>query len=597
MFSQVSVLKASLYQFFEKNSLDPIYVHALASKFCSDQICLDTFARWFASEYPKLQSNASRTSKKWVKALDKKTKFIEQCGNFSQENLKNCMIRFLIQYPQADSEELIEKLDADGHCLGFSFLVGMSKILQYEFKLTDAELNDWESVRKVFKKLIDWDCKSAFDPEDVKNIYAKLRLIYDVQHGETKLSIYGTSWHKIANITHKIALKNIHNVIFPFTDEGINLAIKKIFSPNKKPSDERKEDKSHSSQRRVVLSQIQIGKHCSLVIAASEENEGQVQVEQYDPNNFTEVVDVKDQSHLRVLLKATHLQFADINACIVIRQFSRHANDSYPSMAECVPAYAIKKMSVVEMVEALEWSLCTGDVNLFKFWLNQGLDMTSMEISPMFHISSFGHVELLQYFLESNPGILDINGVTENLTSGRRAIHIAARRGYADFVRVLLEHSVDVNAKMYRGASKRAGWTALMNAANFGHLETVKVLLEYKASLEARTPEGKTALFFAVESNRLDVVEFLIRKGANGLAKTYDDKKLSDFVKSREMQKLLTRLVPGLAVGPPRRDSGAFLWAQFKPDGPQKRAVPAKVFVENSLGAGDWQVVTRKRHR
>ncbi|RPB22045.1 ankyrin, partial [Terfezia boudieri ATCC MYA-4762] len=56
--------------------------------------------------------------------------------------------------------------------------------------------------------------------------------------------------------------------------------------------------------------------------------------------------------------------------------------------------------------------------------------------------------------------------------------------------------------------------TALHIAAKKGHLEVVKVLLDKGATINAMTHVNRTALHMAAENGHLEVVKVLLDKGA-----------------------------------------------------------------------------------
>src|SRR5438093_1041122 len=64
---------------------------------------------------------------------------------------------------------------------------------------------------------------------------------------------------------------------------------------------------------------------------------------------------------------------------------------------------------------------------------------------------------------------------------GRTALHVAAKDGQIDVVRLLLAAKADLNAR-----EQRASLTPLMVAAEGGHLEVVKELVGAKADLAAK---------------------------------------------------------------------------------------------------------------
>lgn len=88
-------------------------------------------------------------------------------------------------------------------------------------------------------------------------------------------------------------------------------------------------------------------------------------------------------------------------------------------------------------------------------------------------------------------------------------MHIAARKGYLEIVKALLDKGTDINATNYDGD------TALNEAAGCGRLEVVQFLLDKGASFEARNEEGCTALHIACEVGCLGIVKALLEKGSD----------------------------------------------------------------------------------
>jgi len=83
----------------------------------------------------------------------------------------------------------------------------------------------------------------------------------------------------------------------------------------------------------------------------------------------------------------------------------------------------------------------------------------------------------------------------------------AAYGGYDDEVLFLLERGADVNRKT------NFGRTPLMVAAYHGHESTVRLLLSRGADVNA-TDDGDTALMFAKDKGRSEIVALLRQAGA-----------------------------------------------------------------------------------
>jgi ankyrin repeat protein len=171
-----------------------------------------------------------------------------------------------------------------------------------------------------------------------------------------------------------------------------------------------------------------------------------------------------------------------------------------------------------------------------------------------------------------------------------RVLHVAARQGHADIVKLLLDAGADVNppdrlaatplhlATQYghekvvkllvsAGANVEArrngdmtplhlgsshgrfstvkllleggakvharaanGWTPLHFAASNGHVNVARLLLSQGAALEAATDDGSTPLHFAVSAGHADVAELLLSRGADVDAAAKDGRTALDRV-------------------------------------------------------------------
>ncbi|XP_019636541.1 PREDICTED: uncharacterized protein LOC109479112 [Branchiostoma belcheri] len=92
------------------------------------------------------------------------------------------------------------------------------------------------------------------------------------------------------------------------------------------------------------------------------------------------------------------------------------------------------------------------------------------------------------------------------------AIHLAAKGGYGNVVKILHKHGANLDQPLSAGKNKM---TALMLASAQGHLGTVKVLTEIGATLEKRDKLKRTALTHAAMNGHYPVLAFLLRMGAD----------------------------------------------------------------------------------
>ncbi len=96
------------------------------------------------------------------------------------------------------------------------------------------------------------------------------------------------------------------------------------------------------------------------------------------------------------------------------------------------------------------------------------------------------------------------------------SIHMAAEKGNIEAVKQHLNAGTDVNAKDEN--SDFIGWTPLHWAAGEGHegqKEIVELLIAKGADVNAKTPDGLTALFAAILGADKEIIELLIAKGAD----------------------------------------------------------------------------------
>lgn len=129
---------------------------------------------------------------------------------------------------------------------------------------------------------------------------------------------------------------------------------------------------------------------------------------------------------------------------------------------------------------------------------------------------------------------------------GRPALYLAARRGNAEAVRLLIDAGADIHADTINGpvlirAANEGGreivemllnagaeidgtgslWdvdttaTALMTAADRGHLDVVELLLERGATVNQLNSHGESALHSAAGQGRPEVVTLLLENGAD----------------------------------------------------------------------------------
>ncbi|CAH1118393.1 unnamed protein product [Phaedon cochleariae] len=92
---------------------------------------------------------------------------------------------------------------------------------------------------------------------------------------------------------------------------------------------------------------------------------------------------------------------------------------------------------------------------------------------------------------------------------GQAALHVAARLGQTQVVKVLLEAGANSDQ------ADVDGWTPLRAAAWGGHTEVVEILVQHNCSLDSVDAENRTALRAAAWSGHEEIVKVLLRHGAD----------------------------------------------------------------------------------
>jgi ankyrin repeat protein len=96
----------------------------------------------------------------------------------------------------------------------------------------------------------------------------------------------------------------------------------------------------------------------------------------------------------------------------------------------------------------------------------------------------------------------------------RTALHMAARHGHIEILRILIGEGADTHAI---GNLRRAGYTPFHEAVSWGQVHVVRYLLAVDDNadhwVEARVASGATPLILA--SRHLTITKLLIRKGAD----------------------------------------------------------------------------------
>lgn len=108
----------------------------------------------------------------------------------------------------------------------------------------------------------------------------------------------------------------------------------------------------------------------------------------------------------------------------------------------------------------------------------------------------------IMFIMLSIPAFTFSESLTDRLFS-------AAWFGETVIIQELIKDGADVNAK------RPDGWTALMAAAHSGNADAIKVLIEAKADVNAETNDGWRVLMEAAYCGNVDAAKALMKAGAD----------------------------------------------------------------------------------
>ena len=205
-------------------------------------------------------------------------------------------------------------------------------------------------------------------------------------------------------------------------------------------------------------------------------------------------------------------------------------------------------------------ALC-GQSNIVDYLLDKGADPTKGASwkghnTPL-HVAAFeGHVSIVAALIE--------HGVKVDLLDDAQQtpLHEAAWHGQPDVVRYLISQGADVNAKDKSGHTPlvSSGRVSLSTKYTQHDSEIAALLVEAGADVNHVDNFGDTALHCACKQSNTNLVEYLLKQGADPNQSTAKESPLELAVRTRktEVEKLLRKhgaKQKGIGATPPSQES------------------------------------------
>jgi ankyrin repeat protein len=150
----------------------------------------------------------------------------------------------------------------------------------------------------------------------------------------------------------------------------------------------------------------------------------------------------------------------------------------------------------------------SGDLEIVQWLLSRSANLTVRDGDKYFGWTSlhaaarYGYVEISRLLLQykADTYVLD--------DYGRTPLHLAAECAHVNVARLLLEHGADVNAM------DNSRNTPLHSASERGHLDIARLLVEHGANIDAEDDKGRTAFQVASEEGYDDIAKLLSDRGS-----------------------------------------------------------------------------------
>lgn len=148
-----------------------------------------------------------------------------------------------------------------------------------------------------------------------------------------------------------------------------------------------------------------------------------------------------------------------------------------------------------------------GDLEKVKHLVGKVDDINAREkvvgngYTALFNAASAGHTDVVKFLIEKGAKLNERPGEATPLI-------MASWGGHTDTVLVLLHAGSNPNAK------DESGWSALAHAARKGYFDIARLLIENGADVNVRLPDGNTPLSWAKAKKNQKMIDLIKSAGA-----------------------------------------------------------------------------------
>ncbi len=163
----------------------------------------------------------------------------------------------------------------------------------------------------------------------------------------------------------------------------------------------------------------------------------------------------------------------------------------------------------------LSWAVGNGHVEVARLLLENGADPNTKGMfgPPLVMAASNGFVEIVRALLQHGAALVDDAAILAKINDRKEVLEILE----AEKARRDAEAATQTPA-----AAQEPEIPALVLAAASGDLASARRAIQEKCDVDARDPQGATALLWAVDKGHSDLIRFLIDVGADVRAKDQD---------------------------------------------------------------------------